>query len=180
MLTPKQYELVGRLTIDFSDLETAIEICAANLMGADSIFVALRVVRSAKTLDGRLSMLKEILNGLARECESFEPLVKDVLLQIERVYGLKDKRNKVVHSQSYEDRASGETVLRNPKREVVSEQHVVELIEDISATTLAVYDAANKLVAQISYEAFESKRLRELDDSAFEAARTELDNSFPE
>ncbi len=161
MLTSKQYELVGRLTIHFNDLETAIEICVVNLMGAESLTIALRVVQSQRNFDGKLRLLSEILKAMDGESEPTSVAAKGVAQQLVEAKAVADERNKVIHSRVHEERRSGETFLRNAGYHIVSDEMLSQLIERIDAAKLALYLHHNRLVAELGDERFQNEqRLR--------------------
>jgi hypothetical protein len=161
VLTSKQYELVGKLAIHFNDLEIALEICVVNLMGAESLTLALRIVRSQRSFDRKRSMLSEILKAMEEESEPIRAAAKRVAIHLQEVKAVAQERNTVVHSHVHEERHSGETVLRTTGYEVVSDEMLAEFIERVHAATLTLYDLANQLVAELSAERFEKEqRLR--------------------
>jgi hypothetical protein len=111
MLTPEQYEAVGRITLAFNEIEFMVEAYLAHIIdspeknvsqflaGSDQIF------KKTQRFDKILKLIEKEYSALAKQVQ----IVRDLL---RRALALAEERNGYVHALIVQDFGTRETKLR--------------------------------------------------------------------
>jgi hypothetical protein len=111
MLTPKQYEAVGKLTLGFNEIEYAFEMYIAHLLGAPEWGVSV-LLAGEGTFRHKAERFDHILHVIADERPAFHAQIEPIRQWVKRAKQLAEKRNEYVHALVVHDFQTNETRLR--------------------------------------------------------------------
>ena len=94
MLTPSQYEAVGRLTLAFNDIEFVIETYTAFLIGSPEYAVGEWLAEQG-LFQQKADRLAGVLKSIIAERPILEPLTSAIIDQLKQARNLAEERNKV-------------------------------------------------------------------------------------
>ena len=100
MLTAEQYQAIGRLTIEFNDLEFAVEISIANLIGTEQWSQSLFLAEREFGFDRKCQLFIGLLKVLEDDDSSLSQGVKDIRKHIDQALLIAKKRNSCVHGMA--------------------------------------------------------------------------------
>jgi hypothetical protein len=146
MLSSKQYETIGRLTIGFNEIEFLVEIYIVNFLGATEFAIGEMIASREKFFRHRTDLLEAILKVIADQYKFLSPQVSAVQNYISQARRLADKRNGIVHGLLIPDNRSGRPSLRFKNKDVVWDEAALEkLLTDLSKLTDDLSDACYAL-----------------------------------
>ena len=111
MLTAKQFEAVGRLTLTFNQIEYAFEIYIAHLLGVAEWGVSEFLAEEGQ-FDHKAKRFKGILKALLDAYPQFDFQITTLQKWITEASKIAQERNRYVHAVAIDDFAKNETSLR--------------------------------------------------------------------
>lgn len=147
MLTPKQFEAIGRLTLAFNELEDIIEAYYASLLGTPEYSVALAIAEEeffAKKIEKLRTVAKAYSDAYPESDISKQAKVVFELLS--KAQSIGKRRNEYVHAKVMAAGPDGETRLKI-KRSIEKTCNELEI--------LALVGEISNLLEPLSHECFE-------------------------
>jgi len=139
MLTTRQFELIGRMTIAYNDLEAIIVnyvptfVLGPMEIGQSLAELAKTYVGKQHTFAKKSECMKTILKALPDDYEEITPHIKSVLGSLTRAKDFARRRNEIVHGEIDFDEANNQFVLRNREGRVdSSEETLNQLVNELS------------------------------------------------
>jgi hypothetical protein len=127
MLTPQQFEAIGRLTLAFNDIEYMIEVYLAHMLGTPEWSVSV-LIAEEEQFGKKAERFKRVLREIAEERPQIETRINLVLGLIAKAKELADNRNKYVHALVVHDFATNQAKLRMRREEIMcDEQKITDL-----------------------------------------------------
>ena len=111
MLTPHQYEAVGRLVLTFNEIEYAFEVYSAHLLGAPEWSVSVLLAEEG-TFRHKVERFDGILQAIGNEHPSFHTQIEPIRQWVRKAKELATKRNEYVHALVVHDFQTNEARLR--------------------------------------------------------------------
>jgi len=153
-MTPQQYELIGRLTIEFNEIDFSLEVYALYLVGAREFAMAERLSTRQEYFTQKAQFLSDVLAAILQEYPDLSDLVdamKKCVAQAKQVAG---ERNRVVHGLLIHDIKRKRVLLRHKGVDYEQdEQRLARLLTRLSQTNESLAESFFPL-----HEALESKR----------------------
>jgi len=139
MLTPKQFESIGRLTLAFNEIEEMISIYLPYILQNPEWNVSL-LIAEGETFSRKLEFFKKVLAAIADERPIAEVQTKAVQDLLDKAKRIADKRNYYVHAIGFIDFTKNERMLRS-KRGVspVDESEIFTLAAEASDIARACF-----------------------------------------
>lgn len=97
MLTPKQYEAVGRLALAFNEIEYAFEVFTMHYLSAAEWDVS-EILAHEGMFRQKARRFSAILKVMAKRYSTCEPLMQEIQKWIKRAEKLAEKRNQYIHA----------------------------------------------------------------------------------
>jgi len=153
MLTPQQFEAIGRLTLAFNDIEYMIEVYLAHMLGTPEWSVSV-LIAEEEQFSKKAERFKRVLRKIQEERPQIETRVTSVLGLIAKAKEVAEKRNDYVHALVVHDFATNQTKLRIRREEIIcDERGIIDLAMQASALAQQINTECGEL-----HEALESAR----------------------
>lgn len=125
MLTAKQFEAIGRLTIAFNEVENVFEAYIARLIGAQERGVSL-LLAGEGTFRHKAARFRAILERLPEDHSDLVYVqIRAVLQLVRQAEELAIERNKYVHASITYDIAKNETTLLSRERTISCDEKAI-------------------------------------------------------
>jgi hypothetical protein len=162
MLTARQFEMIGRVTIAFNGIEAIIEFYGPMFVygtisdGASLALGAKAKIEEKYNFKWKLKSLTSILNSLAENHSELSPMIDALLEMLKRAGNLSDERNQIVHGHVVVDPGSQHFVLKGKGSTInASEERLESLVAEVSGFVdvfgLACYELYTALSLQRGY-----------------------------
>ena len=112
MLTPRQYEIIGRVAIGFNEIDFLVGLYLSRFLGTHEIEMGEKISSRANLSGRRRELFLEVLDVVASKYPELESLITPVRISAQRAATLSVKRNEVVHGLLVFGRNPGEYALR--------------------------------------------------------------------
>jgi hypothetical protein len=157
MFTVRQFELIGRMTIAFNNLEAIIvDYAPTFVLGPISVGRSLATLAKAyldkqRTFSQKLECLKTILKGLPDDDKEITRHIEVILKSLPRAKHFARRRNEIVHSEIAFDAANHRFVLQNREGMIESGEKALSMLVDELSDFVDVFCVScNDLYAVLS------------------------------
>lgn len=149
-LSDKQYELIGRITIEFNRFEEVIEDMIPCFLGVHEFSMGGVVVDRLFTFAQRADLFKTILEDISDNYPELDSLVSELIPVIARARVLATRRNELVHSvvRPPSNAESFRLETKNQFREL-RDDDLLALLKDISNTHLEMMSVSTSLEREL-------------------------------
>jgi hypothetical protein len=149
MLSPKQFEALGRLTLAFNHIESAFETCAMVLLSPNEFAIGRAVVKEG-TFQNKANRLRRILDALCTEDNPVRIFADPICEIIDKAKKLADERNGYVHALIDHDFRENKTWLRVRGRRVAcDESAMLDLAHQMGALVSRLDDEFDDLIVEL-------------------------------
>lgn len=152
MLTPKQYEAIGRITLGFNELEEVIEDYLASFIESQEAEVAL-CIAAEDLFNRKIDRLRKLIKALCIVYPAMSEQAEKVVQMFGKAKAFATKRNNYVHAYVTEDNQTKRPMLRFRKSQPVA-------CDEEELNTLAT--EMRGFAADLSYQCFELLEVRDV------------------
>jgi hypothetical protein len=154
MLTPTQFEAVGRLALTFNTIEFVIETYTTHFLGTPEWSVALLLTGEQRLFRRKAERFQSILKAICEERSVLHLQIESVQKLIEQAKTLADKRKEYVHGILCQDLKTKQPRLRIKGVEMVCWPRPVDML---TLEAIALADQLQKEIGEL-YEALQHDR----------------------
>lgn len=140
MLTAKQYEAVGRLTITFNDIDQMLDMWLPDILGNPEPSVAFLIAGNEMFFKRKIEFSKKLLKAILDDQSAAKPEIDAVSELLEKAKALNGQRNQYVHSVAFVD-------YKERRRKLRTDKGVIECNED---EVMALADKAGDITVKLS------------------------------
>jgi len=145
MLTPEQYEAVGRLSLAFNELEYAIELYTAFLISTPEWSVSEKLAGQG-TFRHKAERFKDILEAIGQEHPILFPRTEELTGLVKQAQALAKERNRYVHALVVHDFQHNTTHLRGRRGDFeCNETEVIFLASSADALSFQIANEGSAL-----------------------------------
>ena len=131
MLTGKQFEAIGRLTLGFNELETVLDTCLPYILQNPEWSVCLLMADKGHRFSDKIERFIKVLKAILEERPIAESRIKSVTSLLAKAKHIATKRNEYVHSVAYIDFRVNKRMIRNKKgTTTIDENEILQLAEE--------------------------------------------------
>lgn len=139
MLTSRQFEAIGRLTLAFNEIDETIGVYLPFIVQCPERGVSCLLVKN-ETFSRRVDFFKNVLDEIAAERPIAVPNIVIVRNLLDQAIEISKRRNHFAHAVAFIDHGKNERMLRTKKGEFpVVEQDIFDLASE-------AYSVANRLI----------------------------------
>jgi hypothetical protein len=146
VLTPKQHEAVGRLTLAFNEIEQMLDNWFPDMLGCAEPTVAFLIARRESFVRQKIAFLEQILNGILEDRPAVESEIKAVITLLGEAKTLNGNRNDYVHSFAFIDNRHKKRKNRMKKKTIdCDKEQILALAGQASDLAMHLSQAFHKL-----------------------------------
>jgi hypothetical protein len=147
MLTAKQYEAIGRMTLAFNGIEQLLDMYLPDILGNPEPSVAYLVAEKQHSATRKMDFLRELLEVICGDRPTVQAEAATVRDLLEKTKEFGRRRNEYVHSYAFIDYKARKRMLRS-KKEVIecNEKDITDLATEMDDITVPLSQALHKLM----------------------------------
>jgi hypothetical protein len=131
MLTGKQFEAIGRLTLGSNDLEAVIDTYLPYILQNPEWSVCLLMADKGQRFSEKIERFIKVLTAILEERPIAESQINSVIGLLAKAKQIAIKRNEYVHSVAYIDFRVNKRMIRNKKgTATIDENQILQLAEE--------------------------------------------------
>ena len=149
MLTPAQYEAVGRLALQFNEIEYVFEVYLTYLLQTPEWEIAELLIEEG-TFSRKAERFVRVLKAIAKRRPETDAWIATALPLAAKAKKLAEKRNRYVHALVVDDIQTKETKLRMRGREVIcDEAEITDIVRQVQKLVDDMHAAFGDLIAVV-------------------------------
>lgn len=150
MLTPRQYEAMGRLALGFNELEFVFECYTAAILGTPELRLA-SILAEDGSFHQKAARFKRVLIAIREEYPELETHVAWVLQIVTAARMLAESRNEYIHALVMHDFATNQTRIRVRGTQIeYDEQAVTRTAAEAHVLVARMHETCGELIAALA------------------------------
>ena len=146
MLSPKQYEAIGRLALAFNGIEQMLDMYLPDMLGNPEVSLAFALAERATSTARKIEFLRKVLQAILRDRPPVQPEISAVLALLERAKILSQRRNEYIHAFAFVDYEKRKRMLRTKNQLIeCNEQEIMDLANEADDLRMYLSQSLHKL-----------------------------------